>query len=229
MRNIYCQSDPRDRAKSAAATVAIHLALGSAFLAGLAIHTQRRSDDSLKTFDVSEPRPPPPLTAEPSKPAKRQPAPQGMRADPSPIVAPPARLPTAQPMAAAPVPGTGSSFRAGSGASGIGTGAGGSGAGRGGNGGIGVEARLVSGNRSRLSRQLLRALAGDRGYAHLILTVADSGRVSDCGILQGSGSAAVDDALCQIMMRQSRWSPALDTMGRSITVQVRYTSTWSKD
>lgn len=229
MPGTYYPSDPRDRVKSAAATVVIHLLLGIAFLAGLALQPERRVDDSLKTFNVQEPPPPPPVTQKSDRPAERQPAPAGKRTDPSPIVAPPAILPTTQPIAAAPVAGTGSSSRAGAAASGTGTGAGGSGGGRGGAGiAIGVEARLLSGNRSRLPRELLRPLVADRGYAHLLLTVAESGRVTACLVMQGTVSAAVDNALCQVMIRQSRWVAARDTTGRPIPVQVRYTATWSK-
>lgn len=231
MRSNTFQSDPRDRAKSAAATVAIHLALGAAFLAGLALQPERKFDDSLKTFDVEVPPPPPsPVTEPPSEFAESDPAPAGKKADPSPIVAPPARLPTPQPVAAAPVEGTGSSSNAGAAANGTGAGAGGSGAGRGGGGTmIGTEARLLSGNRSRLPRELLRPFVVDRGYAHLLLTVADTGRVTECGVMQGTGSSAVDDALCEVMIGQSRWLAARDTAGRPITVQVRYTAIWRKD
>lgn len=227
----YYPSDPRDRAKSAAAAVAIHLALGAAIIAGLALQPEHKFDDSLKTFDVTEPPPPPPPIAnQPSRPAEGQPAPAGKRADPSPIVAPPPTLPTPQPIAAAPVAGTGSSSNAGAAASGTGTRAGGSGGGRGGGGNaIGTEARLLSGNRSRLPRELLRPFMANGGYAHLLLTVAESGRVTACLVMQGTGSAAVDDALCQVMIRQSRWTAARDTTGRPIPVQVRYTATWSKN
>lgn len=229
MRSNIFHSDPRDRAKSATATVAIHLALGAAFFTGLAIKPEQRTDDILKTFDVERPLPPPEQT-EPSETAKGAPAPAGEKADPSPIVAPPARLPNPQPAAAAPVAGTGSIASAGAAASGSGTGAGGSGTGRGGGGsGIGTEARLLSGNRSRLPRELLRRFAASRGFAHLNLTVDERGRVVNCAVMQGTGSAAVDDALCQVMLGQSRWIAARDTAGRPITVGVRYTATWSKD
>ena len=78
-------------------------------------------------------------------------------------------------------------------------------------------------------RVRLRVFAADRGYAHLLLTVAGTGRVTDCGVLQSSGNAQVDQALCGVMVRQSRWTGARDTQGRPITVKVRYTATWSKD
>jgi len=227
--NIF-QSDARDRAKSAVATGAIHLTLGAVFLMGLAIHPERRPDDGLKTFDVEEPPPPLPLVSKPRPTAKNESAAPGEKADPSPIVAPPAKLPTPQPVAPAPVAGTGTSSNAGAAASGSGTGAGESGTGRGGSGnGIGTEARLLSGNRSRLPRGLLRPFAADRGYAHLLLTVSESGSVVGCEVMKGTGNPAVDDALCQVMIRQSRWSAARDTIGRPITVQVRYTATWRKD
>lgn len=222
-------SDPRDRARSAAATAGLHVALGVAFLAGLAINPERRTGDSLKTFDVVQPLPLPRETE--LKPiAESASAPAGQKADPSPIFAPPARLPLPQPVVAATVAGSGSSANAGAAADGSGTGAGGSGDGRGSGGsGIGTEARLLSGNRSRLPRALLRPLATSRGFAHLLLTVNERGNVVLCGVMQGTGSAAVDDALCQVMIGQSRWVAARDRAGQPITVQVPYVSIWSKD
>lgn len=226
-------SDPRDRARSIAATVIVHLVLGTALLTGLALHPGRRAEDSLKTFDVA-PAPPPPVAAEPSPTprTKERAAPEGREAQATPVVAPPARLPTVQPIAAAPVAGSAASPDAGAAFSGVGTGAGGLGS-RGGRGGdgrgeIGTGARLISGNRGRLPGRLLRPFAADRGYADLLLTVGESGRVTGCSILTSSGSSAVDDAFCNVMLGQSRWSPALDTAGRPIAVQLRYTSTWSK-
>lgn len=222
--------DSRDRARSAAATLAIHVALGAAFLTGLALQPERRLDDSLKTFNVAPPPPPPPIEPQSGSAPRDDAASAGRKADPSPIVAPPARLPTPQPVSAAPVAGSGASSSAGAAASGSGTGAGGTGSGRGGggSGGIGTEARLLSGNRARLPRQLLRAFTADRGYAHLLLTIGETGRVTGCSVIHGTGNGAVDQALCQVMTGQSRWSPALDNAGRPISVQLRYTSTWSK-
>lgn len=231
MTSSFSLSDPRDRARSVAATAAIHLALGAALLTGLALNVERKADDGLKMYDVAPPPPPPPATPEQlSSAPSQQPAPAGKKAEPSRIVAPPARLPAPKSVPAAPLAGTGSSSSAGTAVSGSGTGAGGAGSGRGGGGGraIGTEARLLSGNRARLPRQLLRAFAADRGYAHLLLTVGESGRVTGCSVIQGTGSGPVDDAMCQVMIGQSRWAPALDTAGRPISVQLRYTSTWSK-
>lgn len=216
-----------------AATAAVHLALGALLLTGLALKVERDRDEALKTFDVAPPPSPPPLLpAERSNKAPAdEPAPPGKKADPTPIVAPPARIPTPKAMPAAPLPGTGSASNAGAAAAGSGTGAGGSGTGRGGGGsgiGIGTGARLLSGNRARLPRQMLSVFAADRGFAHLLLTISDTGRVTGCTPFQGTGNGAVDNALCRVMIDQSRWAPALDTTGRPISVQLRYTSVWSK-
>ena len=113
------------------------------------------------------------------------------------------------------------------------TGAGGSGSGRGGGGsgagGIGAQARLLGGNSSRLPSRMLRAFAADRGYGDLLLTVSEAGRGSDCSVLRSTGSGEVDQALCSLMIRRSRWAPARDALGRPISVKLRYTATWSKD
>lgn len=214
------------------ATAAIHVALGAAFLTGLALGADRHADDALKTFDVAPSPPPPVPVIEPfSQAPDKQPAPAGRKADPSPIVAPPARLPAPQQMAAAPVAGSGSAATVGAAASGSGTGGGGTGDGSGGGGrgtGLGSDAQLLGGFRGRVSRQLLRPFAADSGYAHLVLTIGETGRVTACNVLQSSGSAAVDGAFCQIMIGRSRWTPARDTLGRPVSVQKRWTATWRK-
>jgi protein TonB len=225
------QPDGKDRARAAGATLVVHALLAATLVTDLALHPQLRREDAFKTFDVEPPLPPPPVIEKPKDEfAKKQAAPDGRKANPSPIVAPPARIPVSQPVQASPVAGQGASADAGSGTSGAGTGAGGESDGRGGGGnGIGTEARLLSGNRSRVPRHLLRQFMADRGYANLLLTVSDSGRVTDCRVLQTSGSPDVDQVMCGVMMGQSQWAAARDREGRPITVQVRYTATWSKD
>lgn len=230
----YRQSRP-EKAKAAAAAVAIHLVIGAAFLAGLATDVTQRKVDALQTFEVAPP--PPPIVdvqLDESAPSG-DPGEAGAKAEATPIVAPEPEiaLPAVSPVAAAPVAGQGAAPSAGAAAAGSGAGAGGSGQGLGGGGsggsGIGTEARLLSGNRSRISARMLRQFSVDRGYAHLLLTVAATGRVTECGVLQGSGNATVDQHLCGIMIRQSRWAPARDRQGNPISVQVRYTSTWNRN
>jgi hypothetical protein len=53
--------------------------------------------------------------------------------------------------------------------------------------------------------------------------------VTACEVLTSSGFNVIDKALCDVMLRSSRWQPARDRDGREIAVNVRYTATWSKD
>lgn len=234
----YRQNSRADRAKGAAGALAVHVALGAAFLAGLATDIGRRQADSLKTFDVNDP-PPPPVVEQPpedSAAPKGDPAEAGKKAEPTPIVVPPPRMevPAKSPVAVAPTAGTGAAPTAGAAAAGTGTGAGGSGLGRGGSGsgdGVGVSSgpRLLGGNRSKLPAHLLRQFASDHGFAHMRLTIADTGRVTNCRIFHSTGNPAVDQALCAVMINRSRWAPGRDLRGTPITLDVPYTATWSKD
>lgn len=221
--------------KAAAAAVAVNLFLGLALITGLALRDERHHEDMLETFDVALPPPPPPPAVEkkPSQ-AKREPeGAAGKKSEPSPVVAPPSPIPRPTPVLVAPNPGTGSAPSSGNSNRGTGTGAGGSGSGRGGGGagvgGIGSEARLLGGNRSRLPSRMLRDIPQPRGYAHLLLTVGVSGKVTACEVLTSSGFDVIDQALCGVMTRSSSWQPARDRAGQPITVKVRYTATWSKD
>lgn len=235
----YRQNSGADRAKAAAGALAVHVALGAAFLTGLATDIGRRQSESLKTFDVNDPPPPPVVEPPPedSPAPKGDPGEAGKKAEPTPVVAPPPRIevPAKSPVVVAPVPGIGAAPSAGAAAAGTGTGAGGSGTGRGGGGnggdgvGVGSGPRLLGGNRSKLPAHLLRQFATDHGFAHMRLTIASTGRVTDCRIFQSTGNPAVDQALCGVMINRSRWAPGRDLRGRPITLDVPYTATWTKD
>ncbi len=226
-----------DKAKAIAAVAIVYTMLvGAALLMPSDSPLSVRQSDPTVLIDVKEiPQPQPPLPEEPGK-AELEEGAAGKKAEPTPIVAPkPAiELPAKPPIVAAPVAGTGSATTAGAADSGTGPGAGGSGTGRGGGGSggggeIGTEARLLGGNSAKLPSRLLRAFAADRGYGYLTLTVGETGRVTDCGVLQSTGNAAVDQELCNLMIRQSRWEPARDRQGNAISVKVRYTATWAKN
>lgn len=224
-----------ERARAAAAAIAVNLFLGVAFVTGLALREERRATESLETFDVAIPPPPPPAIEQPEEEDKapESEGAEGRRAEASPVVAQPSPIPRPTPVVSAPVPATGSSASSGNAERGTGPGSGGSGSGSGGGGsgggGIGTEARLLGGNRSRLPSGLLRSIPQERGYAHLLLTIGPDGRVPGCDVLMSSGFPAIDQALCSVMVSQSRWSPARDRAGQPIPVKVRYTATWSKN
>jgi protein TonB len=226
-----------DKAKALAGVALVYaMIVGAALLMPSDSPLSVRDSDPTVLIDIKEfpePQPPPPQYL---GKAELEEGAAGKKAEPTPIVVPePAvELPAKPPVVAAPIAGTGSAATAGAAEAGTGPGAGGQGTGRGGGGsggggGIGAEARLLGGNSSKLPSRLLRVFTADRGYGHLLLTVADTGRVTDCSVLQTTGDAAVDLALCNLMIRQSRWEPARDRQGDAITVKVRYTATWQKN
>lgn len=229
-----------DKAKAIAAVAAVYAAIISAVLL-MPGDSPLGIGESQPTvlIDVKEvPEPQPPPEEQPGK-AEEEEGAAGKKAEPTPVVAPKPviEVPAKPPVTAAPIAGTGAAPTAGAATSGTGPGAGGSGTGRGGGGSgggggggsIGSDARLLGGNSSRLSSSLLRGFAADRGYGYLLLTISEAGRVSDCSVLQTTGSADVDQALCSLMIRRSRWEPARDKQGRPISVRLRYTATWSRN
>lgn len=236
MPGYRARPSPPDKAKAIAGVVAVYaLIIGAALMMPADSPLTVVDREPTVLIDVREPPEPQPPPQEQSGKAELEEGAAGKKAEPTPVVAPEPKiqLPATPTVTAAPVAGTGSASTAGAAATGTGPGAGGSGTGRGGGGsggggGIGSEARLLGGNSSRLPSSLLRGFAADRGYGHLWLTVSETGRVTGCSVLQSTGDARVDQALCDLMARRSRWAPALDRQGNPITVRVRYTATWSK-
>lgn len=227
-----------DKAKAIAAVAAVYAAIIGAVLLMPGDSPLRVGENQPTVLiDIKElPEPQPPPEEQPGK-AEEEEGAAGKKAEPTPVVAPKPviEVPAKPPIVAAPIAGTGSAATAGAATSGTGPGAGGSGTGRGGGGsggsggGIGSDARLLGGNSSRLPSSLLRGFAADRGYGYLQLTISEAGRVSNCSVLQTTGSNDVDQALCRLMIRQSRWEPARDRQGLPISVKLRYTATWTKN
>ena len=233
------RADPSrpDKAKAITAVAGVYAVIIAAVLL-MPADSPLRIGESTPTvlIDVKElPEPQPPPEEQPGK-AEEEEGAAGKKAEPTPVVAPKPviEVPAKPPVTAAPGAGTGSAATAGAAETGTGPGAGGSGTGRGGGGsggggGIGTEARLLGGNSSRLPARLLRVFTVERGYGYLWLTVSESGRVTDCSVLQSTGDGDVDQALCNLMIRQSRWEPARDRQGNPVTAKVRYTATWKKN
>ena len=223
-----------ERARAAGAALGVNLFLGIAFVTGLALREERSNSDILETFDVSLPPPPPPQDIEQPEREDSRSEPEGAEGrEASSVVATPSPIERLPPVVAAPVPANGRAATSGNAEHGSGPGSGGAGSGSGGGGegagGIGSEARLLGGNRSRLPSRLLRTIPQERGFAHLLLTIGPAGRVDGCDVLTSSGFAPIDQALCRVMVANSRWQSARDRAGQPITVKVRYTATWSKD
>jgi protein TonB len=227
----YRQSNP-DRAKAAAATLVVHLAIGAALLTGLVNHVARKQADTLETFVVTEVPPPvtSPIVPEPDSAPKDEPAPPNLKANPSPIVAPKAKLPLPSPVPAAPVAGSGSAVSAGASTlAGPGTGAGGNGSGLGGGGsGEGfTPARKITKIPDREYRRIT-ALSGSRtGSVGLSIRVGPDGAPAECRIARTSGNAGVDALMCQLTMTWVRFRPARDPQGRPVSQDVTWYPDWS--
>jgi protein TonB len=56
--------------------------------------------------------------------------------------------------------------------------------------------------------------AGEQGTTGFRLVVAADGSVSDCTVVQSSGSATLDAATCRLMSSRARFTPALDAKGK---------------
>lgn len=225
-------ADRPDQAKAITAVVAVHVALALVILSGLNVRRVGQAVDALKTFDIRE-VPPPPVSPPPAREPERMKKPQGAparRAEPSPIVAPPPKIPAPSPIAAAKIAGTGNAPTSGAALAGNGTGAGGTGNGMGGGGNADYSrftpARLIR----NLNRGDYRALAGARlpaGRAMVSLRIEPTGQPSGCSVLRSSGDPYVDAGLCPLITQRLRFSPALDDQGRPIPYRLDYVATWA--
>ena len=234
MSSYRATADRTDQAKAITAVAAVHVLLAVVILTGLNVRMVRRAVEQLTTISISEP-PPPPLVHLP-KPAprpSRAKKPVGARApkaEPTPVVAPPARPRILPPVAAAKIASTGSAASSGAGAVGAGTGSGGAGNGPGG-GGYRDYSRFTAARLVRnLNRGDYRSIAGDRmprGSAMVSLLVEPDGTPADCRIVRSSGDANVDAGLCPLIIARLRFRPALDDQGRPIPYQLQYVATWT--
>ena len=66
----------------------------------------------------------------------------------------------------------------------------------------------------------------EQGTVRFKVSVASSGRVSNCVITGSSGSASLDARTCDIMRTRSLFIPARDAAGRAIDADVESSVTW---
>jgi protein TonB len=224
-------ADRPDQAKAIAAVLAVHAALAFIILSGLNVRLVREAVEQLKTFNLEPPPPPPPVEPPPKTRAPAQEKPAGTpakKAEPSPIVAPPQRIPAPSPLPAAKVAGSGSATSSGAGTSGTGTGAGGSGSGTGGGGGGGyTPARKLTKIPDREYRRFA-ATGIASGSVAIAVRVNPDGSVSNCRTVRSSGSAAADSLMCQLFVQYVRVSPARDPAGRPIAQDITWVPIWAR-
>lgn len=197
----------------------IHLALGYAFVTGLAYKYVKKAAEQLNTFDVEEPPPPPPDEPPPPPPDIKlepppvvAPPPIVRNPNPPPVVIttvrtpPPVFIPTPRaappPPPPAPPPPPPRISQA---------------AGLRGNPGqfFGPDAYPASAQR-----------AGEEGRVVAKLTVGTDGRVTDCVVTTSSGSSALDSATCRIARSRVRYTPAKDQDGRPIQSNATIPVVW---
>ena len=215
-----------DRWKAMLAAIVTTAALGAVIVSGLSVRAVSSAVNALKTFSIAVPKPPPPPPRVRPEPAKKPQGEPAKQANPTPVVAPKAVVPTPTRVAAAPVAGTGSSSTAGAGATGNGTGAGGYGNGLGGGGsGTFTPARKISKIPDQ-EYQRFAALGIPSGVAGVTVRVNPDGSASNCRVARSSGSAAADALMCQLTVAYVRFSPALDPTGRPVAEDITFFPNW---
>lgn len=189
----------------------VHLALGYAFVTGLATNFVKKQVEKLNTFDVEEPPPPPPDEPPPpppdipmSPPPVVSPPPIVRNPNPPPVVIattpnpPPVYVPTpvvAPPAPPAPVPAPPAPPVVSKAAS-----------------SKGDELSWFSADDYPPAAQR----AEEEGTVGISWTVNTSGRAENCRVTSSSGSSALDQATCRILERRGRYTPATDAAGNPI-------------
>ena len=195
----------------------IHLALGYAFVTGLAYQYIKKVADSTKTFDVEEPPPPPeeePPPPPPDQPVQPPPVvapPPIVQSNtpppviintvplPPPVVPPPVITPPAPPPPPPAPPRVAKALQP-----------------RGNPGSWATDADYPP--------SALRA--EESGVTGFRLEVGPDGRVTNCTVTSSSGSGTLDDATCRLVTRRARFSPAEDASGNKIAATYSNRITW---
>ena len=140
-------------------------------------------------------------------------------------------MPVPPPVRAAPVAGLGNEAEAGAAdVRGPGTGLEGQGYGTGsgeGEGGGSTPARLVSGRIKGSDYPRREFDAGVEGIVGVRLWISDRGRVDDCVVTRSSGSPALDDTTCRLIIKRFRYRPAFDGTGRPIASEEQGAQEWT--
>lgn len=196
----------------------IHVALGYAFVTGLATNFVKKAAEKLNTFDVEEPPPPPP--DEPPPPPPDIPMTPPPVVSPPPIVTnpnpppatfvttpnpPPVYVPTvvAAPPAPPPAPPAPP---------------------------VVSKAASAKGDESQwitvddYPPSSLRA--EEEGTTAITWTINPQGRAENCRVTSSSGSSALDQAACRALLRRARYTPATDVAGNPIATTKSRRVTW---
>lgn len=222
--------------------IAIHVALGFAFLHLSGQLPVLASQADLKVFDLLNPPPPPPppppIQREQARPKPKQAAaaPKNIQSKATPIVRPTPKvvIPVPPPIVTAPAPNTGVQATqgaaatpgpgTGAGGTGNGTGGGGAGSGSGGGGGGGVAVRpaLVRGFTSRDYPPQVADRFPPGGQVFVRVRVEADGRPSKCDVMRSFGDPSVDQWTCSLVMTRAVFRAATDASGKPISAWFGY-------
>jgi len=240
----HLRPSPRDRLGAAAIASGLTLALGYALLAGLTVRIVPTPQAVLAAFSVLSPPPspqPPPPAEKPAAAPKREgaAAPPNLKSRATELAAPKPIVPvvTPPPLITTPTPAKGAEATSGNaavvgpgpGSGGIGAGSGSGGEGNGPGGGGGTPPRQIGGAISKRDYPRDLLAAGVEGTVGVLYVVAPSGRVTDCQIEHSSGSIALDDLTCGLIIQRFRFRPSLDSQGRPIESMVEENHSWIID
>lgn len=212
----YAQRKEMSGNRTAAIVVValVHILLGYAIVTGLAYNVLKKTAADLKTFDVTEPPPPP---EEPPPPPKDNTPPPPMVSAPPPMVRFDTPAPQIQttpviqpplppsPAIAPPAPPAPPAPRV-------------------------SQPKSVSGNLQGLIRNddyPESAIQNEeQGSVTVVLNVGPNGRVSGCSVAASSGSRTLDSTTCRILSSRARFEPAQDSSGNPTSSTFRQTIKW---
>lgn len=203
------------RLKPIVGVAIVHLAIGYAFISGLASDVMRHVPTVIQLIDIPAITPPPPAVPEPPRAAQAQPRAvatprQEVTLPPRPAVDPvvaqeiaPLPTPPVETARVAPPPPPASQASA---------------------------AQAKGDRRGWITADDYpsRALrTGEEGSVGITVRIGADGRVSDCAVTASSGSPQLDEATCRLYQRRARYAPARDDAGRpaaaTITDRIRWT------
>ncbi|GGB38308.1 hypothetical protein GCM10011380_29640 [Sphingomonas metalli] len=233
----------RERLGSAALTALLTVAVGWALVSGLAMRGTGGAEESLATFDVTVPPPPPAPRVVPerrhvSRPEGRA-APAGLRSQATEIVAPPVPAIVPPPVVAAPVAGIGRAATQGAavrpgpgpGAGGLGDGrgAGGDGDGDGGGWGAETEPHYLKGYLTFQDGAdvIGEAVIGRSISVKCILLV--NTRLTECEATRSTGYPALDARILKLVEKRFRYAPWRDGRGRPVESTVLVDYAWTEE
>ena len=236
-------STPGDRIKAAAIALTLQALLVWALVLGLRVDLPAAVSDALTVFAVGPaPLPPPVVRTVPRhRPSHRRTgaaAPPALKSTPTELVAPTPVIPppTPSPVVATIDPGAGAAptignaerpgIGSGTGGQGNGIGSGGRGNGDGGN--RWTPPKLLKGMKG--SDYPVAAKEADaQGTVTVRYRVGTDGRVTQCRVIRGSGSAILDQATCPLAELRFRYRPARDEDGTPIVTMVTRENDWIID